>query len=70
MRELSNSQDPFAVAVMKGSIIAGHVPRKISSICSMIICKGGSITCEVVALRRYSEDLPQGGLEIPCLMKF
>ena len=70
MRKLSNSQDPFAVAVMKGLIIVGHVPRKISSICSMFICKGGSITCEVVALRRYSADLPQCGLEIPCLMNF
>ena len=35
-----------------------------------VYCKGGSITCEVVAVRRYSEDLPQGGLEIPCLMNF
>ena len=70
MRELSNSQEPFSVAVMKGSIVVGHMPRKISSICSMFICKGGSITCEVVALRHYSEDLPQDGLEIPCLMNF
>ena len=70
MRKLSNSQDPFAVAVMKGLIIVGHMPRKISSICSMFICKGGSITCQVVALRCYSADLPQGSLEIPCLMNF
>lgn len=70
MREMSNSQDLFAVAVMKGLIIVGHVLRKISSICSMFICKGGSITCEIVALRRYTADLPQGGLEIPCLMNF
>ena len=30
-RELSNLQDPFALAVTKSGIIIGHLPRKISS---------------------------------------
>ena len=30
---------------------------------------GGSIRCRVTASRRYSADLPQGGLEIPCIYK-
>jgi len=27
---------------------------------------GGNITATVVSTRRYSRDIPQGGLEIPC----
>ena len=70
MRELSNAADPFAVAVMKNSTVVGHIPRKISSLCSMFLRRGGSLTCQVVSFRRYSADLPQGGLEVPCSLKF
>ena len=49
--------------------IVGHVPRKFS-ICSIFIRKGGTISCQVSGGRRYSADLPQGGLEIPCVLKF
>ena len=31
---------------------------------------GSSITCKVTGLRRYSSDLPQGGLEVPCTLEF
>ena len=41
-----------------------------SAICSLIFRKGGSIFCQVSGSRRYSQDLPQGGLEIPCLLRF
>ena len=64
-RERENSEDPFAVAVMKGETIVGHVPRRISAVCAMFIRRGGSILCRVTGSRCYSEDLPQGGLEIP-----
>ena len=30
----------------------------------------GLITCQVNGSRRYSHDLPQGGLEIPCVLTF
>ena len=70
IREPSNVHDPYAVAVVKSSIIVGHVPRKFSSICSIFIRKGGTISCQVSGGRRYSADLPQGGLEIPCVLKF
>ena len=36
----------------------------------MFLLRGGTITCRVTASRRYSGDLPQGGLEIPCLLTF
>ena len=48
----------------------GHVPRKISSICSLFLRESGSIICHVTGSRQYSSDLPQGGLEIPCVLTF
>ena len=69
-RERANSEDPFAVAVTKGERIVDHVPRRISAACAMFLRRGGSILCRVTGPRRYSEDLPQGGLEIPCVLIF
>ena len=62
--------DTHAVAIRKtvdGEVkTVGHVPRNISSICSIF----GSILCMVKGPRQYSSDLPQGGLEIPCTLEF
>ena len=69
-RETSNLHDPFAVKVLKTDEIVGHLPKRISSVCSIFLRKGGSITCTVNGERRYSRDLTQGGLEIPCLLLF
>ena len=73
-REVGNCYDTHAVAIKKnieGDIkTVGHIPRKISAICSIFIRRGGSIVCLVDGSRRYSSDLPQGGLEIPCILKF
>ena len=53
--ELGNSHNRYARVMKKtiglgGDVVVGHVPRRISAICSL----GG----------RYSADLPQSGLEI------
>ena len=69
-REVGNVHDTFAVSVKKDGIVVGHCPRKISSLCSIFIRRGGSITCQVNGNRRYSQDLPQGGLEVPCILTF
>lgn len=69
-RELGNLRDPFAVSVLNESTIIGHVPRKISVICSMFLQTGGTIDCIVFGNRQYSRDLVQGGLEVPCELKF
>ena len=73
-QEIGNCYDSHAVAVKKtieGDIITvGYVPRKISAICSIFIRRGGSIVCFVSGSHRYLSDLPQGGLEIPCILKF
>ena len=65
-----NPSDHYAVAVVKNATIIGHLPRKISRICSLFIRKGGVVTCTVVGSRRFSADLPQGGMEIPCILHF
>lgn len=65
-RELGNLEDPYAVAVVKDDdIVVGHIPRKISMMCSMFL-KKGQIICTVTGKRQYLADLPQGGMEIPC----
>ena len=68
VREVENFRDPFAVAVVRSGIIVGHAPRKISSVCSMFLRRGGTIICRVTGGRRYSEHLPRGGLEVPCTL--
>ena len=62
--------DLFAVKVLKTDEIVGHLPKRISSTCSIFLRKGGTITCTINGERRYSRDLAQGGLEIPCLLTF
>ena len=69
-RERFNAADPFAVAVVKGEITVGHVPRNISVMCSLFLRRRGTILCHVIGARRFSADLPQGGLEVPCTLTF
>ena len=68
-RDTTNHHDRFAVAILKDEVTVGHAPRKILSVFSLFLRHGGSIRCRVTASRRYSADLPQGGLEIPCIYK-
>ena len=65
-REPTNVSDRYAVAVLKDEVTVGHLPRKFSKIFSLFLRRGGSITCQVTGHRRYSRDLAQGGMEIPC----
>ena len=68
-REFANVHDPFAVKVVKAGSTVGHLPIKISSTCSLFIMKGGVISCKVInPARKYSGDLIQGCLEIPCVI--
>ena len=65
-REIGNTQDTHAVAMRKtidGEVkTVIHIPCLISSICSIIIRRGGVITCKIQGPCQYSLDLPQGGL--------
>ncbi len=42
-RERSNRVDQYAVAVVKDDKVVGHVPQKISRLCSLFIRRGGSM---------------------------
>ena len=44
--------------------------RKVARMCSLFIRRGGTIKCIVNRRKRYSRDIPQGGLEIPCTAVF
>ena len=69
-RENGNIHDIYAVSVQKSGVVVGYVPRKISSICSLFLRRGGAIHCIVTGTKRFSADLDQGGLEVPCILRF
>ena len=69
-RERGNAADAYAVSVIKEGVIIGHLPRRISRVCTLFIRRGGAIHCRVTGRRRYSSDLLQGGLEISCYLSF
>ena len=72
-REPGNPKDRYAVAVSRQEerlTVVGHLPSKISKLCSLFIRRGGSIECAVSGVRHHTTDLPQGGLEVPCQIKF
>ena len=69
-RETSNPYDRYAAAVFKDSRVVNHMARKISTVAYLFLQKGGAISCVVTGTMRYSNDLPQGGMEIQCQLKF
>ena len=73
-QESFNPHDSYAVAMIKDDVVVGsvvgHMPRNTSVACSAFLRRGGVITCTVTGVRHYSNDLPQGGLEVPCCLKF
>ena len=71
-RETGNSSDMYmyivACVLKKDGTTVGHLPRKISHICTLFIRRGGTISCLVNGRRKYSADLSLGGMEIPCIL--
>ncbi len=45
-REPTNDKDRYAVAVVKDGTIVGHLPKRISLVCSLFLLRGGSILWE------------------------
>ena len=68
--EDGNSADPCAVAIKRSGVVVGHIPRRMSSVCSLFLRRNGLMKIRTTGGRRYSADLPQGGLEIPCTITF
>ena len=54
----------------KDAQVIGHMARKVSTMCYLFLQKGGTISCVVMGTRWYSYDLPQGNMEMMCLLKF
>ena len=48
-REPGNRKDLFAVAVVRPNVTIGHAPKKISSVCSMFVLRGGTTHIRVIA---------------------
>ena len=69
VRERTNTDDPYAVAVIRRSAV-GHVPRRMSAACTLFLRRRGTIRCTITGSRRFSADLPEGGLEVPCTLIF
>ena len=65
-REPRNAADRYSVAVTRGAVVVGHLPQRISRLCSLFLRWGGTIDCVTTGARRYSLDLPLGGLEVSC----
>ena len=55
-RESGNPRDRCAVALCKSGEIVGHVPRYISTLCSLFIRRGGAVYSIVLGGRKYSRD--------------
>ena len=67
--ELTNSQDPFAVAVIKDGCVVGHVQRTVSPMVSFFLGKDGSVgLCE--ATGAMVNRAAVFGLDIPCVYRF
>ena len=55
--EKSNREDPFTVAMKRGTETVGYVPRTISCVCTLFLRQCGFISCEVTGSSRPSVDL-------------
>ena len=70
VQEVGNVEDRYAVAIQRGDTVVGHLPQKISTLCSLFIKHGSTINCTISGHCRYLRNLPQGGLEVPCRLHF
>ena len=62
---------PSQLLCVNQTLFFGHIPRAISAACYVFLGRAGStVSCKVTGPRRYSADLLQGGLEIPCSIEF
>ena len=47
-REEDNTEDRYAVAVIKDNVTVGHLPRRMSTLCSLFIRRGGIICDQIL----------------------
>ena len=63
-KEPSHPMDRYAVGVMKGETVVGHVPRSIAKTLWYFLGHDGAISYEVTGRRKHGK-----GLEVPCVYK-
>ena len=59
----------YAVTVVKGTQVVGHVPREYSKLCWNFLSHCGRITCEITGRRKQSSIEGKGPV-VPCVYKF
>lgn len=69
-REGGNTKDPYAVAVMREIAVFGHILRMLSAASALFLQTQGTIVCTVMTTGQFSDDLPQGGLKVSCVLTF
>ena len=62
--EESNSHDQYAMAILKATLVVGHVPRNLSRVFYFFMRHGGTIECTVTGHRKFGI-----GLEVSCSYK-
>ena len=69
--EPRNPTNRYAMAVLKDGVIIGHTQTK-DNFTSLLTFpeERRNHSCTVTGRRRYSVDISQGGLKIPCLVVF
>ena len=63
-------QDKYAIALKQKDVIVGHIPKFLSKITYFYLKHGGDLLVEIIGMRQYYRDLPQGGMELPALYVF
>lgn len=55
-RKTDNPNNLYAVSVVwvKGNTTVGHISQKISAVCLLFLCNGGTIQCQVMERKRFS----------------
>ena len=57
---ITNSCNRYAVCVKRSEVIIGHLPQKLSRVCSLFLRRRGVISCTVTEWRRDSGNLHSG----------
>ena len=58
-------EDKYSIAVLDNGQTIGHVPKFLSQLIFFFLKYEGTLSIKVTGERRFSFDLPQGGMEIP-----
>ena len=58
-------KDKYVMALKFNDTTVGHVPKFLSKITYFFLKLGGDLMVKTTGYRQYSQDLDQGGMELP-----